>query len=155
MKTNELVTKLVDMGLEVTRLDDLIRVTKDGVAYAEVLTERMYTLDTLRCGPDSLEENTEHKLLKVLFEYASTPIEEREEKKRYLYHLKDIADATTGCHKHGRFLNYCASEDAFTIANKNESSSYKTIFEEDDPLLERVNLDMFDKIEVDEDGNAI
>lgn len=155
MKTNELIKKMETIGLDARLVlagdSERVRVSSDSHAIAFVSTKEVFKIS---CCDDFSDLTVSEKsiVFNALVEYASTPIEEREEKKRYKYRLKDIAP---NANKAQMYLNYGRGEDSFYLDSETDGWGPVVIFEEDDPLLESVNLDMFDKIEVDEDGNAI
>lgn len=106
-------------------MDGLITVFKDGIKCVELAEKSLFRVNSFYGGFNNIDENEKSELFKTIYEYISTPIEEREEKKRYRYRLKDIADTTTDCHKRVRFLNYYVDEDAFTVAKKMDSARIK------------------------------
>lgn len=90
-----------------------------------------------------LEDKKE--LLKNIIEYSLTPVKERERKRYFVYRLKNISDRDGFCY----YLRY---EDCDVFSLENFCFS---IFEENDSRLDKVNLEMFEPIEVDKGGNKI
>ena len=81
MKTSEFIKRVEELGYEVVEGWDSVRVFRDNSSVATVHGIRVNSLDTY------WEKDVPHELFHVLFSYASTPIEERkEDKKYYLYH---------------------------------------------------------------------
>lgn len=68
-------------------------------------------------------------------------------KKRYKYFLKHFAENECTARL---CLNYDSFEECFMLHDFEARWNLQDTFEEGDPLLESVNLDMFDKIEVNE-----
>lgn len=103
MKTNEFIKEVEAIGFNVSEGEGIIYVRNGeiGKYLADVSTNCLYMLDTDYDGALELSEDKRHKLFKLLTEYASTPIEERKEEKKYRYYLKD----TTGLKlNHGNLL---------------------------------------------------
>lgn len=147
MKTNEFVKIVEANGFYVENMDELITVFKDGMECVELKKKNLFKVDSLYDGFNKLDENEKSELFKTVYEYISTPIEEREEKKRYKYRLKRLVDGGVLSCTVNTYLNYSTFARFFFLDNDKETDETKTIFAEDDPLLESVNLDMFDKIE--------
>lgn len=155
MKTNEFIKIVEANGFYAENMDELITVFKDGMECVELEEKGLFKVDSLYGGFNKLDENEKSELFKTIYEYISTPIEEREEKKRYKYKLKDLGRALKN-ENECSWLIYNNQCHKLVLGYVNNSQpQFQMIFEEDDPLLESVNLDMFDKIEVDEDENAV
>lgn len=104
-------------------------------------------------GFKGLKRERKEVLYKTLTEYAATPIEERTPKRCFKYRLKPIAGY---CQRNDtEFLNYGKREGYWFLDNSGQSDRWQTIFEENDPVLNDVNLEMFEAIEVDHEGNEI
>lgn len=90
-------------------------------------------------------------LLDLIVKYIETPISERGDKRYFQYRLKSIAK-----HSNQRWLNYNQHSKQFGLGDKKViNERYKAIFEENDPLLNEVNLNMFDTVETDIEGNDL
>lgn len=95
MKTNEFIEIMESNGFYVENMDELITVFKDGMKCVELAKKRLFKVDSFYAGFNKLDENEKSEFFKTIYEYISTPIEEREEKKRYKYRLKSISAETT------------------------------------------------------------
>lgn len=85
MKTKEFIKKIEKMGYDIEIAYDTIRVTYAGGILARIDKVKPYTLDTKA----TFEVKHVKELFDLCVEYASTPIEEREEEKKYYLRLKD------------------------------------------------------------------
>lgn len=119
MKTSEFKKKVEELGYECTRQ----AVRKDGYICATFNKSRMYAIDTVFNGFIRLDESEKELLFSLLIEYASTPIEEREDEKRYRLRLTNKT-ATVG----DIYLNKGFGE--FVLDTGSNSQSYQTIFTE-------------------------
>lgn len=100
-----------------------------------------------------MERNKKEVLYKTLTEYAATPIEGRVPKRYFKYRLKPIAGY---CQRSdAEFLNYGKREGFWFLDYSGQSKRWQTIFEENDPKLDEVILEMFEAIEVDKEGEEI
>ena len=80
MKTSEFIRRVEELGYEAVDNFDEMRVCRDYRIFARLSKSKVNKLDTLR------EVDIPYGLFDVLVSYASTPIEEREDvKKYYLY----------------------------------------------------------------------
>lgn len=93
MKTNELIKELEAMGFKCTFCDGyyhtLYVYNKDNnMTVASVDVTKMFSVHTMFTAFLNLEETKKQQLFNLLTEYASTPIKERKEEKKYMYRLK-------------------------------------------------------------------
>lgn len=149
MKTNDFIARMECIGLDTQIVmvgnKECIRVCTDSVGViAFVSTKEIFKINCCDAFSD-LTISEKGIVFNALVEYASTPIEEREEKKRYKYKLKRkvknrVFWLVYSNHHQKLMLGY----------NNNNRPQFQTVFKEGDPLLNGFNLDMFDKIEVDE-----
>lgn len=84
MKTKEFIKKVEELGFGVKKENYYIRILANDFVIAAVYTNRTYCLNTH--NPMRVEWRNEDDLFKLMVEYASTPIEEREEEKYRLKH---------------------------------------------------------------------
>lgn len=73
-----------------------------------------------------LEDNLKQELLGLITEYAKTPIEDREEPKKYYLKI-EIDDQNFRCEISG-YLNKCKVGGRYTLSSKGESLNYQTQF---------------------------
>lgn len=150
MKESELIEKMKERGFEVKCIDNakVLWITSAPDVIARVEKEKMFEIDTNYEAFRALPVECRKAVFDDLVEYASTPTGEREEKKRYKYRLKRLVNGGVLSCIANTYLNYSTFARFFFLDNDKETGETKTIFAEDDPELELVNLDMFDKIEV-------
>ena len=78
-------------------------------------------IDTDYCAFNNLDYLKKQEYYKVIFDYLMTPIEEREEEKKY--YLKQI-----GIGNNHSFLNYDSSIRGYSTYDKREFGTYQTQF---------------------------
>lgn len=111
---------------------------------ASVCRHERYKFSTYYFAFDNISEFNQKNLTNLLVEYASTPIDEREEQERFFLKFKIKTD--DDCN----FLNYDKNDDEPKLDNRLETSSFQTLFT--DKELERlkekfgVTLSDFEKI---------
>lgn len=121
--------------------------SEKGSMYAEVSYVREYEM---KIYGGTLEKRK--KLFQILAEYTSTPITEREPKRYFQYRALFFKDTSlVGWLNYNRDLKYFSVDTRYI----DELERFQTIFEENDPLLNDVNLEVFEAIEVDKDGNEV
>ena len=90
---------------------------------AEVSVDETHAFDTSWSGFYELNKQSKDRLLTLFYEYAMTPIEKREEPKKYKLKHKLVEDA---------YLNYfkdCIDdENKLRFSNSHETGSFKTVF---------------------------
>lgn len=123
MKISELIKYFEDEGYK-TMFDDYC---DKGVLFLnenhEVLLHVLKgdRIDTDYSAFNDLDQSKKQKYYKVIFEYLMTPIEEREEEKKY--YLKQI-----GIENNHSFLNYDSSICEYSTYDKKEFGTYQTQF---------------------------
>lgn len=83
MKRKEFISKVEKLGFRVTEVVDCLLVKKYGLPILEVFDDVPYSLLTAKVEFDNLTEADRKQLFTLATEYAATPLEEREEEKRY------------------------------------------------------------------------
>lgn len=121
--------------------------TKNNIIVCAICEDEEGVIDTNYCGFQELKLEDKKELLKIITEYSLTPIEER--KRYFVYRLKYVSDQD--CYHY--YLRYEECIDVFSL--ENIGFPPLTVFEENDPRLDKVNLEMFEAIEVDKGGNKI
>lgn len=146
LTTKEFIRKVKDLGFDIeTGLIGWIWIAdeRDVVAVAE--RNEMYKINTDdNVAFNKVATNKRKKLFDLLVDYASTPLEEREEQERFFLKFKiEIG----GKYK---YLNYYKEEDVLTLDNSLETSGVQTRFtdKELEELKEKfgVTLSDFEKI---------
>lgn len=124
MKTSEFIKKALEIdGAESYVFDRYIKLnSKNGVILAIVDTEETHAFNTKTFGFSSLNLRSKKQLLSLLYEYATTPIEKREEPKKYRLFHKLIEGDYEG------YLNFKVDENRLLFSDKNEGKFHKTIF---------------------------
>lgn len=124
---------------------------------ANIMLKERYAFSTVEVGFDELPEELQEELFNILTEFARTPVDEREEVKKYQYRLKEkywwIAKDFDG---ERVYLNFRTDEDALRnvfLDTSKDLMFHKTEFtdEEIKEVVDKfgVDLEMFDKIEVE------
>ena len=123
MKTSELIKYFEDEGYE-TMFDayfdkGVLFIDKNyGTLLCVLKGDR---IDTDYCAFNNLDYLKKQEYYKVIFDYLMTPIEEREEEKKY--YLKQI-----GIGNNHSFLNYDSSIRGYSTYDKREFGTYQTQF---------------------------
>lgn len=117
---------------------------------ASVYTEVCFSIDLTYGGFDKLEHEQKEELFNLIVEYARTPVEEREEPKKYYLKHKWLTDngGSYNC------LNFYVDENKYSIESDSDMYGFKTQFTqtEIDEIKKRFNtsLEDFEIIEVEE-----
>lgn len=119
MKTNEFIKYFEDEGFRVYQDD----------TFFSVIDEKDFVLFYIKKGVDLIVRFSETDLTfskqqeyyKVIFEYLMTPLEEREDEKRYYLKLKGFSTGDI-------FLNFRPSNGNFFMSDKLEIGCIKTQF---------------------------
>lgn len=126
MKTSELIKRV----MEIDGVNDYLQseemlcfyASKQGwiVAYANRI--KKFEISTDYGYFSKLSSSSQELLLDLLYQYAMTPLEKREEPKRYrLFHKLVEED-------YERYLNFKVDENRLLFSDKNEGKFHKTIF---------------------------
>lgn len=111
---------------------------------ASVCRHERYKFSTYYFAFDNISEFNQKNLTNLLVEYASTPIDEREEQERFFLKFKIEIGGKY------EYLNYYKEEDVLTLDNSLETSNFQTLFtdKELEKLKEKfgVTLSDFEKI---------
>lgn len=123
MKTSELIGKLLEID-SVDCVDDdrydlsILKIDKSFIAC--VSTRKMYGINLQFHGFKMLPEKEKRKIYKLLTEYVTTPLEEREGQKRYKLRHKLVSESS--------YLNYIEDEKGFKFSTGDEIGRFKTTF---------------------------
>lgn len=89
MRTKEFIKRVEELGFEVVDGFFAIHVSTNGInSVANVNKEKEFSLQTCTGVFKELKKEKRKQLLELCVEYASTPIEDREEEKRFLVQHK-------------------------------------------------------------------
>ena len=161
MKTKEFIEKVEELGFDVEviyyKKDDsieierriVIRNKENKCVVSVVWAERVYEFDnSWICFTKLTEELQKKELFNLLIKYSSTPIEEREEAKKYYLKHKFLKGLV--CLQY-LFLNKHTQE--YSVGSNYEYGSYQTKFtkKEIEKIKQKFNvsLDDFEIIEVE------
>lgn len=125
MKTNELIEKAKAMGFEMQEKHKWIGFFCNGYTVAIVNKYDIFSLNTNHAGFRDLDEELKKQFYKLLTEYASTPVEEREEDKKYMYRLKKIEGVEYGDFE---YLNWDNDEENFILEDLSVDDDYTSEF---------------------------
>ena len=145
MRTSEFEGAMEELGftIEIDSYDEM-HVNNSCGTVASVPKNKIYIIDTDWDDFEKLEENKQSELFFILTDYASTPIAEREEEKRYL--LKLIAPSLT--ETSNIFLNKVINKTEYFLDDEEESPYCKVAFTESE--LKNIDETGFDRIEVEQ-----
>lgn len=140
MKTNDFIKKVEDLGFKTVNQQKLIRVdNKDGAWLIHVRKDTRLDLAV------SWVLGVDEELFDLAVEYAKTPIDEREEPKKYYLKHKYLRT------DHGfNYLIRHIIHDSMTLGGAKESDFYKTKFtyQEMERFPKEFNMDEWELIEV-------
>jgi hypothetical protein len=153
MKTKEFIEKVEELGFEVMegknsseRWIELF--DSNCYAVSKVSTEYICEIVTTFNEFTNLQKDLKKQLFELLVEYSSTPIEEREEKKKYYLKHKFLTNRFRDC-----YLNYKTKYDDYILSDNKKEEDYKTQFTEQEieEIKQKFNtsLDDFEIIEVE------
>lgn len=162
MKTKEFIEKVEKLGFEIAYYKnplsnvksnyDLITIYLDDEDLVEVWTNCRYAISTISDGHSCyLGGYDVDELYKLCFEYASTPVEGREEEKKYLLLHKYVLSKKL----YSVNLAYNRYKEIYRLINlKSNNDIYKVLFTEKEieELKEKLdtNFDDFKMVEVEE-----
>lgn len=148
MKTKEFIKKVEKLGYNIEINWPTIYIKCDGCILARVDKARPYTIDTKA----AFEVKNAEKIFDLCAEYAKTPIEDREEKKKYHLYLKN--KNREFYESIYRYLTLHKTDNTFSLDVGVETAGLTAEFTQEkiDWIKERFNTDLkeFEQIEVDE-----
>ena len=148
MRTKEFIKQIEELGYKAHNSITQIDIVSDGLTVALVSIDRMHVINSF-CFVD-VEWKNQDKLFDLICEYAKTPIEEREEPKKYYLRHKWMCNVFPD----SNYLNRRNLINNFSLNNNDEQLSFQTKFtrEEIDEIKEKYNTDLsdFEVIEVEE-----
>lgn len=148
MKTKEFIKKVKELGFEIISMGDHLDITFNEYIIAGIYINQMYVM-AFHPNEGMLFKNLD-KLFDLLVEYAKTPLNEREEEKKF--YLRHRWFNSKPIYKN--YLNYWIGTNEYWLDYKNETAEVKTQFTEKE--IENIknynNTDLkdFKKIEVKE-----
>lgn len=146
LTTEEFIRKVKDLGFDIEiGLIGWIWIADERDVVAVVERNEMYKINTdENVSFNKVATNKRKKLFGLLFDYASTPLEEREEPERFFLKFKIEIGGKY------EYLNYYKEEDVLTLDNSLETSNFQTLFTDKElkELKEKfgITLSDFEKI---------
>lgn len=151
MRTKEFIKRVEELGLKVIAYESNCLIVHNGVTVADVDNFIPMQISTYYYEYDKLCDGDREKFFDLLVEYAKTPIEDREEEKKFYAkhrYLVQAGDYTTA------FLNYATNNDRLYVYTKAQTYSVKTQFtlKEIEEIKKKLNTDLkdFELVEVEE-----
>ena len=149
MTTNKFIKAVENLGYEVEKDEECITVKYKNTILAYVFINELCRMSSCFSEMDCIEKGV--MLFILMFQYAVTQIEDREEKKKYYLRHKWVktigSDSKT-------FLNYHEEEDKFYLYTADQTSFVKTEFTEKEikEIKEKFDTDLkdFELAEVEE-----
>lgn len=154
MTTEEFKKELEELGLRLCDhgFDDPYYTVENenGIIFARIgyMYECMAAVDKATFS----DPEKQRKLFNTVTKYAATPIKERNPKRYFKYKLKSFSEDYRSSYD---YLNYVVETNKFVLGAQKQTENCKTIFEENDPKLNKVDLEMFDPIGVDKEGEEV
>lgn len=154
MKTNEFIEEVEGLGFDIIRiLKTGVNVrTNDGKIVLSAGGKNVYKIDCFHDSYDNLDSCTREKLFKLAVEYASTPLEDRVEEKKYYIKLKGIRDNVS-------YVNLRENDNELSMSTIYQPTNYKTQFTKSE--IERYGLEkfadneLFELVEVSNENTGI
>lgn len=151
MKTKEFIRRVEELGFECEKSKEVYFIyDSDGIAYASVYHTTPYQISTFERPWDLLTKDEQEKLFDLLIEYARTPIEDREEEKKFYLRHRWIVNSAAG----EGYLNWFLHDDIMRLSSTLQDSSAKTQFtlKEIEKIKEKFDTDLadFELVEVEE-----
>lgn len=146
MKTKEFVERIKELGFLIEKRGKQITITdKDDTPLLTIYNDYIYSMDTVFSAFDELDESDKNKLFKLGYEYASTPLSEREQEKKYYIRLK-------GAVGEYHYLNYDIEDNGYFLDDNDNSDIEITQFTKQDieqyGLQKFTDSELFELIEV-------
>lgn len=127
MKTREFIEIMKNNGYMVTRTNGSIYVGYDGHTIVEVPEYTFGAIDTSWSGFEKLEQHEVEHIIGTAYKYIMTPLEEREEPKKYYLRLPDNFEV-----EYGYYLNHYVDYNGWGFHSKDEEEGIKTQFTRDE-----------------------
>ena len=150
MKTKEFIKKVKNLGFEVEdeydRKGELVefRIGDDEEDFVIIWPKFTFAISTIESGFMDLKYPLPLKeLYKLCFEYASTPVKDREEEKKFYLKHRYLQSSLTNSNN---ILCYSASDDKLALCNGINFPKYKTYLtlKEIEEIKEKFDTDLVD-----------
>ena len=146
MKYSEFKQRVVDIGFNVEdEAREVWVVDDEGDIVATVSTDITSSMDTDYIAFKEQGEDVRAEVLRLTYQLAKTPLEEREEEKKYYLRLATKIDV----YEDRRYLNMDIPNEKYTLSENKDDAYYKAIFTESE--IAQMDITGFEKIEVSND----
>jgi len=145
MKTSEFIYEVEKLGLNADQNVNRVLIMNEEETIAFADAKRMFVMDTDTRFFGKMNPHTKSKLIKLMIDYITTTIEEREQEKRY--YLKLITPILIDNDE--VFLNVSKAKADYFIRDKEDTRYDKTIFTESE--LSQMDETGFTRILVEEE----
>lgn len=150
MKTKEFIKRVEELGFKVNKGITRICIVSEGLTVATISTERVHYINCF-CFVD-IEWKNQDKLFNLIVEYAKTPIEDREEEKKYYLKHRWIKNSING----KGYLNCFIHDDIMRLSSTLQDKSAKTQFtrKEIEEIKKKFDTDLkdFELVEVENEN---
>lgn len=148
MTTKEFIKAVKELGYEAGMDDEWVSIVYKNKTLAHVFTKELYRMSSyfsnIDCG-----ENV-GTLFALIFQYAVTPIEDREEEKKYYLRHKWLKQKSI----YMNYLNHWIGTNEYWLGYKNEIKEIQSQFtlKEIEEIKEKIDTDLsdFEFVEVEE-----
>ncbi len=148
MKTKEFIKRVEDLGFKAHKGITMIDIDSEGLTIARVYTERTHVINFFSYV--DVEWKNQDKLFDLLVEYARTPIEDREEEKKFYLKHRWMKPETI----FKNYLNHLIDKDEYRLDTKTKNEFINTQFtlKEIEEIKEKFDTDLadFELVEVEE-----
>lgn len=148
MKTKELIKRVEELRYLFHNYKNAVVIYGMNEKYAaQVWKDKRFKLDMCSGNIDDLQDEVKGELFDLLVEYARTPLDEREEEKKFYLKHKWMA------YENENNLTLCFPTGKYYLSHSTENNGYKTTFtlKEIEEIKEKFNTDLadFELVEVE------
>lgn len=152
MRTEEFIKRVEELGFGTWITGNAVYISKgNDKTIARVEVHKTLSIDFVYPSNRSLEEEIRKKLFDLVVEYASTPVEDREEEKKF--YLRHRLIQTDGCYM---YLQKTSDDDkkmSVRVLGFSDNDDIKFSGKEIEEIKEKFDTDLkdFELLEVDDD----
>ena len=155
MKTKDFIRRVEEMGFDAEeRGDEVYLYGRDSNGLAKISKKFKYTINTFYREFMDLNEGDKGLLLDLIFEYISTPVNEREEEKKFYLRHKFLKSSLRGITRENSVVNYNTRDNVSYLADKQPAGCIKTFFtlKEIEEIKKKFDTDLadFELVEVED-----
>lgn len=153
MKTKEFIKRVEELGFEAWISGSIAYVLKDGrYEVARIKTKRACAIDFFYLLNETLDKEISEKLFDIIVEYARTPIEDREEEKRFCLEHKNQRSVDGSA----LYFTIYISHNFLLVKSQviSENLKQKFTLKEIKEIKEKYDIDLadFELVEVENEG---